>query len=67
MDGKKVASIGLAIRDKISFHGVAINISKEVIAGFNKISPFSSITFLSTVTVRGFGAAEISSVTGVAT
>ena len=39
VDGKKVASIGLAIRDKISFHGVAINISNEVIAGFNRISP----------------------------
>jgi len=39
VEGKKVASIGLAIRDKISFHGVAINISKEVFVGFNRISP----------------------------
>ena len=37
--GKKVASIGLAIRDKISFHGLSVNISEEVLDGFNRINP----------------------------
>lgn len=37
--GRKVASIGLAIRDRVSFHGLAINIGKEVLDGFNKINP----------------------------
>lgn len=39
VNGKKVASIGLAIRDMISFHGVAVNISCEVLHGFAKINP----------------------------
>ena len=39
VNGKKVASIGLAIRDRISFHGVAVNISGEVLKGFAKINP----------------------------
>ncbi len=39
VEGKKVASIGLAIREKISFHGVAINISGEVLDGFARINP----------------------------
>ncbi|MGC8617431.1 MAG: lipoyl(octanoyl) transferase LipB [Thermoplasmata archaeon] len=39
VNGKKVASIGLAIRNKISFHGVAVNISGEVLSGFAKINP----------------------------
>ena len=29
----------LAIRDRISFHGVAVNISGEVLKGFAKINP----------------------------
>lgn len=37
--GKKVASIGLAIRNKISFHGISINISPESLSGFSKIRP----------------------------
>jgi lipoyl(octanoyl) transferase len=36
---RKVASIGLAIRDKVSFHGLSVNISKEVLSGFNRINP----------------------------
>lgn len=39
VQGKKVASIGLAIKDKISFHGISINISKEVLSGFSRINP----------------------------
>ncbi len=39
VEGKKIASIGLAIRESVSFHGVAINISEEVIPGFSKINP----------------------------
>ena len=36
---RKVASIGLAIKDNISYHGVALNISKEILKGFNLINP----------------------------
>ncbi len=39
VEGKKVASIGLAIREKISFHGVALNISEAVLEGFARINP----------------------------
>lgn len=39
VDGKKVASIGLAIRDKISFHGFSINTSDEALSGFGRINP----------------------------
>lgn len=39
VSGKKVASIGLAIREKVSFHGVAVNISEEVLSGFSRINP----------------------------
>lgn len=38
-DDKKVASIGLAIRGNVSFHGISINISEEVLGGFAKINP----------------------------
>ena len=38
-DGKKVASIGLAIKGNVSFHGISINISEEVLDGFSKINP----------------------------
>ncbi len=37
VNGKKVASIGMAIRDGISAHGFAINISPDVLDGFKKI------------------------------
>ena len=40
VEGKKVASIGLAIRNKISFHGISVNISEEVLEGFAKINPY---------------------------
>ncbi|AAT43130.1 lipoate-protein ligase B [Picrophilus oshimae DSM 9789] len=36
---KKVASIGMAIDDYVSYHGVALNINKEVLNGFIKINP----------------------------
>lgn len=36
---KKVASIGLAIDNYISYHGVALNIDKNVLKGFNFINP----------------------------
>ncbi|MEM0129982.1 MAG: lipoyl(octanoyl) transferase LipB [Thermoplasmatales archaeon] len=39
VEGKKVASIGLAIKNGISFHGVAVNISPDVIPRFSKIRP----------------------------
>jgi lipoyl(octanoyl) transferase len=39
VEGKKVSSIGLAIKNKISFHGISINISKEVLSGFSRINP----------------------------
>jgi len=39
VEGKKVSSIGLAINNKISFHGISINISREVLSGFSRINP----------------------------
>ncbi|MCW6170991.1 MAG: lipoyl(octanoyl) transferase LipB [Thermoplasmatales archaeon] len=36
---KKVASIGMAIDQGISYHGISINLSSEVLEGFNKIRP----------------------------
>ncbi len=36
---KKVASIGMAIDDYVSYHGVALNISKDVLNGFLSINP----------------------------
>ncbi|MGC8645521.1 MAG: lipoyl(octanoyl) transferase LipB [Thermoplasmata archaeon] len=39
VSGKKVGSIGLAIREGVSFHGVAINISEEVLPWFSRINP----------------------------
>ncbi len=36
---RKVASIGLAIDNYISYHGVALNINKNVLKGFNFINP----------------------------
>lgn len=37
INGKKVASLGMAIREGISAHGFAINISPEVLDGFKRI------------------------------
>lgn len=36
---RKVASIGMAIDHGISFHGISINTSREVLAGFDGIRP----------------------------
>lgn len=36
---KKVASIGMAIDQKVSYHGAAINISQEPLSGFSMINP----------------------------
>ncbi|MEM0132751.1 MULTISPECIES: lipoyl(octanoyl) transferase LipB [Acidiplasma] len=36
---KKVASIGLAVKDNISYHGIALNIGQEAVNGFNLINP----------------------------
>ena len=36
---RKVASIGMAIDKGISYHGISINISHEVLEGFNRIRP----------------------------
>ncbi len=36
---RKVASIGMAIDHGISFHGISINTSGEVLSGFSKIRP----------------------------
>lgn len=37
VNGLKVASIGMAIKNNISYHGISINISREVLKGFQKI------------------------------
>ncbi len=37
VDGKKVASLGMAIKSGISMHGFSLNISPEVIPGFSRI------------------------------
>lgn len=39
VDGKKVASVGLALEDYISFHGISINYSSEILPGFSRIRP----------------------------
>lgn len=39
VSGKKVGSIGLAIREGVSFHGIAVNISEDVLQGFSRINP----------------------------
>ena len=36
---KKVASMGLAIENGVSYHGISINIGKEVLEGFSRINP----------------------------
>lgn len=36
---KKVASIGLALDDYISYHGISINYSADVLPGFARIRP----------------------------
>lgn len=36
---KKVASMGLAIEKGVSYHGISINIGKEVLEGFSRINP----------------------------
>ncbi|OGI04907.1 MAG: lipoyl(octanoyl) transferase [Candidatus Melainabacteria bacterium GWF2_37_15] len=38
LEGKKIASIGIAIRKGITMHGFALNINNEL-AGFKKINP----------------------------
>jgi lipoyl(octanoyl) transferase len=37
--GKKVASLGMAIDNGISYHGVALNISEEPLKGFSLVNP----------------------------
>lgn len=37
--GKKIASIGIAVRNWISFHGMSINIKKDDLANFALINP----------------------------
>lgn len=37
--GKKVASIGISIKRWVSFHGLSLNLSKQIHPGFNMISP----------------------------
>jgi len=37
INGKKVGSIGMAIKDGIAFHGISINTSPKVLEGFRKI------------------------------
>jgi len=36
---RKVASMGLAIERGVSYHGISINIGKEVLEGFSRINP----------------------------
>lgn len=37
VDGRKVGSIGLALEDYISYHGISVNYSPEVLSGFSRI------------------------------
>lgn len=39
VEGRKVASLGLAIDDYVSYHGAAINYSPEILRGFSRIRP----------------------------
>ncbi len=38
-DSRKIASIGMAIDHGVSYHGVAVNTSPEVLEGFSRIRP----------------------------
>jgi len=39
VDGRKIASVGIAIRNWITFHGLSINIKREGIENFHLIRP----------------------------
>ncbi len=39
MGDRKVASVGMKVRNGVSFHGVSINYGKESLTGFSKIRP----------------------------
>ena len=55
-DKKKVASIGIAIRDWITFHGMSINIKKDDLDNFSLIKPCGmdiEMTSLESVLNRG--------------
>ena len=36
---KKIASVGMKVKEGVSFHGVSINYGREVLEGFKKIKP----------------------------
>jgi lipoate-protein ligase B len=39
VDGRKIGSIGIAIKDWITFHGLSLNIKKSVLSNFKLIKP----------------------------
>ena len=56
IDKKKVASIGIAIRDWITFHGISINIKQDDLDNFSLIKPCGmdiEMTSLESVLNRG--------------
>lgn len=38
-NGMKIGSVGIAVDENVSYHGVSINISKSVLDGFSRIRP----------------------------
>ena len=62
VEQKKIASIGIAIRNWITFHGLSINIKKEDLANFRFIRPCGmdiEMTSLETVLERDIEIADI--------
>jgi len=62
VNGKKIASIGIAIRNWITFHGLSINIKRDDLANFSLIRPCGmdiEMTTLETILERNI---EIESV-----
>lgn len=62
IDKQKIASIGIAIKNWITFHGVSINIKKEDLVNFQLIKPCGmdiEMTSLETILKKDIGIDEI--------
>lgn len=62
VNGEKIASIGIAVRNWISFHGISINIKKDDLANFKLIRPCGmdiSMTSLETATGSSIDIEEV--------
>lgn len=62
IDKQKIASIGIAIKNWITFHGVSVNIKKEDLVNFQLIKPCGmdiEMTSLETILEKDIGIDEI--------